>query len=139
MSSNSPQESITIMILYTIHAAQLKWRSKQNHLLLDLHFYRPQQSYGKVMFLLLSVSHSVHRGVCSVHAGIHTPQTDTPSWADTPSWTDTPRADTSLGRHPLGRHPPGQTLGDPPSRCLLQWMVRILLECILVCPNLYFQ
>ena len=56
-----------------------------------------KQSCGKVMFLHLSVSHSVHRGVsASVHAGIHTP----------------------LGRHPpppsrnpLGRQPPppGQT------------------------------
>ena len=130
------QESITIMILYTIHAAQLKWRSKHNHLLLDLDLYRPQQNCGKVMFLHLSVSHSVQGGFAQCMLGYTHPQTDTPSWADTLSWTDTPRADTSLGRHPLGRHP---LLGDPPSRCLLQWTVRILLECILVCPNLYFQ
>ena len=46
-------------------------------------------SCRKVMFLHLSVSHSVHRGVsASVHAGIYYPL---------------------LGRHPLGRHPPGQT------------------------------
>ena len=30
---------------------------------------------------------------------------------------------------PLGRHPPGQT---PPTRWLLEWTVRVLLECILV-------
>ena len=31
---------------------------------LRTYFYRPQRSCGKVMFLHLSVSHSVHRGVC---------------------------------------------------------------------------
>ena len=34
-------------------------------------------------------------------------------------------AEIPLGIHPLGRHP-------PPGRRLLQWTVRILLECILV-------
>ena len=43
-----------------------------------------KRSCGKVMFLHLSVSHSVHRGVSAIH----------------------PRADT-----PLGRHPPGKVLG----------------------------
>ena len=80
-----------------------------------------KRSCGKVMFLHLSVSHSVHGGVStSVHAGIHTPQADTPL---------------------LGRHPPS------PSRRPLQRMVRILLECFLVIisvsrslsPSLYFS
>ena len=67
-----------------------------------------KRSCGKVMFLHLSVSHSVHRGVsASVHAGIQ------------PPWEDTP-----LGTTPLGRH--------PPCRRLLQQTLRILLECILV-------
>ena len=48
------------------------------------YFYRPQYSCGKVMFLHLSVSHSVHGGVSGRH----------------------PWADTSLGRHLLGRYPP---------------------------------
>ena len=50
--------------------------------------YRPQRSCGKVMFLHLSVSHSVHRGrsVCGRH----------------------PQADTHLGRYPRGRHPRGR-------------------------------
>ena len=69
------------------------------------------------MFLHLSVSHSVHRGVSvSVHAGIyHPPPGQTPPWADTPlpsaCW-DTP----------------------PPSACwdTLLRTVRITLECILV-------
>ena len=39
---------------------------------------RPQLSCGKVMFLHLSVSHSVHRGWGVVHAGIQHPQAGTP-------------------------------------------------------------
>ena len=62
--------------------------------------YCPQHSYGKVMFLHLSVSHSVHRGLSGRHTspGRH------------------PQADTPLGRHPPGRHTtPGQTpLGQKP-------------------------
>ena len=53
-------------------------------------------SCRKVMFLHLSVSHSVHRGMC-----------------DRQPWADTYRADTPLGRHPqsdtpLGRHSAGR-------------------------------
>ena len=69
------------------------------------YIYRPQTKFAKVMFLHLSVSHSVHRRVsASVHAGIRHP-----SWADspppqeqTPLWTDTPWEQTpSRSRHPL--------------------------------------
>ena len=89
-------------------------------------FYRPQRSYGKVMFLHLSVNVFTGGVFSPVHAGIHTPQSrhppgQTPPWADTP-WVDTPRQ-IPLGRHTLpspwqtpswadtllGRHPPGQT------------------------------
>ena len=52
--------------------------------------YRPQRSYGKVIFSQACVKNSVHRGEvsASVHAWIH------PSpWADTP----------------LDKHPPRQT------------------------------
>ena len=59
-----------------------------------------KRSCVKVLFLHLSVSHSVHRWVsASVHTG-YTP------WADTP----------------LGRHPPGQTphwADIPPVQCML--------------------
>ena len=95
------------------------------------HCYLPQMKFAKVMFLHLSVSHSVHGGwvSASVHAGIHT-HTHT------------------LGKHPLGadplypktdptghRHPPG---GETPpgakahsAHCMLgdmgnKWAVRIL-------------
>ena len=69
----------------------------RHHYCVLLNYYLPQSGCGKVVFLHLSVSHSVNRGVW----------TDTP-WADTPP----PRADTLLGRLLLGKHPPGQT---PPS------------------------
>ena len=54
-----------------------------------------KRNWGKVMFLHLSVSHSVHvgGGVFPVHTGIHTP----PSWADTSRQT------------PPRQTPPGQT------------------------------
>ena len=56
------------------------------------YYYRPQLSWGKVMFLHVSV----HRA---------------PTRADTPYWADTP-----LGRHPPRQTPPGQSppLGRPP-------------------------
>ena len=75
-----------------------------------------KRSCEKIMFLHLSVGHSVHRGVSvSVHAGITTPLTPPlgihPPWVDTPSpWAEPP----------------------PPSRRPLQRTVRILLECFLV-------
>ena len=69
------------------------------------------------------VCDSVHRGVsASVHAGIPHPP------------SRPPRADTPQGRYPLGaatprsRHPPGSRLWDTVNK----WLVRILLECILV-------
>ena len=69
--------------------------------------YRPQHSCGKVMFLHLSVSHSVHRrGVVvypSMHRGRHPPgQTDIPAYtgADTPL----PTATAADGTHPTGMH-----------------------------------
>ena len=46
------------------------------------------------MFLHLSVSHSVHRGSASVHAGI-------PPWADTPPLQT---ATVAGGMHPTGMH-----------------------------------
>ena len=69
------------------------------------HYYRPQRSCGKVMFLHLSVSHSVDRGVS---AGINPPGRYTPGryisrqvhpWAGTPPGRYTPRQ-----VHPLGRY-----------------------------------
>ena len=50
-------------------------------------FYGPQRSWGKVMFLHLSVSHSVHRGDLPYPPDRH------------PPWPDTP-----LGWHPRAVH-----------------------------------
>ena len=58
------------------------------------------------MFLHLSISHSVHRGVsASVHAGIHPGQTP-PPWADTPllSRPPPPMATAVDGTHPTEMH-----------------------------------
>ena len=65
------------------------------------------------MFLCLSVSHSVHRGVAYTPQadplGRHPPQTDTPPWSDT-AWADTPRqmppmmATEASSTHPTGKH-----------------------------------
>ena len=80
--------------------------------------YRPQTKFAKVMFLHLSVSHSVHRRG-STWAGtapgqVH-PWADTSPWAGTPPGRYTPQADTPhqcmLGygqqtgsTHPTGMH-----------------------------------
>ena len=70
------------------------------------------------MFLHLSVSHSVHRGMSS------TPPGQTPPGRH-------PWVDTLLGRHPLGRHPLSSACWDtpllpsacwdtpPPAQCML--------------------
>ena len=58
--------------------------------------YRPQRSWGKVMFLQASVILLTGGVSASVHAGIHPPR------------ADTPRVDTPLEQTPPGsRHPPG--------------------------------
>ena len=67
--------------------------------------YRPQTKFAKVMFLHLSVSHSVHRegGLPQCMLGCHTPGPGTP----TPLEADTPGPGTlppGPGTHP---HPPG--------------------------------
>ena len=79
------------------------------------YIYRPQRSWGKVIFSEACVKNSVHRGeggCAPLHAGIHPPKG--------------PEADT-----PQSRHPP------PQEKCMLGYTgnkraVRILLEYILV-------
>ena len=77
-------------------------------------YYRPQTKFAKVMFLHLSVSHSVHRGLPQCMLG-YPPRTRHPPGPGTPQ-----------SRHPLGtdipqsRHPPGPDTprpGTPQSRC----------------------
>ena len=89
--------------------------------------YRPQTKFAKVMFLHLSVSHSVHRGEYlgqvpprQVHPqGRYTPQAGTPPSRYTP-WQVHPQAGTPQAGtppkqvHPLGRYTPGQV--HPPGR-----------------------
>ena len=77
-----------------------------------------KRSCGKVMFLHLSVSHSLHggRGVSPlVHAGQTLPSRH-------------PRADTPYGQIPLGRHPPAD--GYYCGRCTSYWNAFLLIYII---------
>ena len=88
------------------------------HIILQFNYYRPQRSWGKVMFSQACVI-LFTGGSASVLAGIHTPPgADThPPGADTPGSrhppgadTHPPGADTPGSRHPpWSRHPPEQT------------------------------
>ena len=75
--------------------------------------YRPWMKFVKVMFLHLSVSHSVHReGVSApVHAGIYPLVRPYPlPWnKHPPPGADTPAAQCMLGCTPLGKHPQADT------------------------------
>ena len=74
-------------------------------------YYRPQTKFAKVMFLHLSVSHSVHRGV---PGQVHPPGRYTPYGQVHPSGQAHPQAGTPPDRYPPtpGRYPPEQcTLG----------------------------
>ena len=78
------------------------------------HFYRPQTKFAKVMFLLLSVSHSVHGGggVCPSACWDTPPdQRQTPPGATPPPGADTPLhsacweiREQAGGMHPTGMH-----------------------------------
>ena len=103
-------------------------------------FYRPQRSWGKVIFLQASVILSTGGGSASVHAGIpppvsghpprsrHPPEPDNPPGADRhPHRADTPEVGTPLEQTPpRSRQTPLQSmLGDTVNARA----VRILLEC----------
>ena len=87
------------------------------------HFYRPQRKFAKVMFLHLSVSHSVHGGCLPQCMLVYTPLgRHTPPSPRADPLADTPRADippeqTPPDRHPLeSRHPPLEQTPLPWSR-----------------------
>ena len=83
-------------------------------------FYRPQRSCGKVMFLHLSVSHSVHRGrAWHAHPATHTPLPCLPPCHTCPTSHACPPA-THAPLPMTSRH------------AVNERAVRILLECILV-------
>ena len=81
---------------------------------------------AKVIFLHLSVIHSVHRG--GEYLTRHPPQDQTSPGPDPPG-PDTPQADTPRADTPRSRHPPE---ADTPRDTANARPVRILLECILV-------
>ena len=115
--------------------------------------YRPQRGCGQVMFLHLSVNHSVHRGGGGLCLGDppgqrHPPDRDPPD-RDTPGqrppWTETPldrnppppdrdpQTETPMDRDPQTETPQTQTpRTETPPPYGNERAVRILLECILV-------
>ena len=89
-----------------------------------LYIYPPQTKFDKVMFLHLSVSHSVH-----LEGGKHLsryPRAGTPPWTGTPS-----RAGTS----PRQVHPPRSACWDTVNKR----SVRVPLECILVLAKCFIN
>ena len=112
-----------------------KWVSLFNHL------YHPQMKFAKVMFLHMSVSHSVHRGgLPQCMLGYPPPRSrhTHPREQAHLSWQQTPRsryrpppqgAGTPQGVEPpgAGTHPPGADLtgaGNPPPGRRACWEIR---------------
>ena len=121
--SQGDHHVITAVLIKLVHLGDTcGWSSNERPC------YCPQAKFAKVVFLHVSVCHSVHRGVsASVHAGIHLPGADIP-------WEQTATPPVQTIPPPWTRHPPEQT---PPVQCMLgdtgnKRTVRILLECILV-------
>ena len=97
------------------------------------HYYSPQRSWGKVMFLQACVILFTGGGVCISACWDTTPLCSRhlpPPGADTPPQSRQPPEQTHTPRaHPLGADTPQQImLGDTVNA----WAVRILLECNLV-------
>ena len=103
------------------------------------YFYRPQQSWGKVIFSVACVKNSVKGGGGGTWAGppgqVHPSSRYTPLGKYTPWAGTTPRAGTPLVRYtPRQVHSQAGTprmAGTPPPM-VNERAVRILLECILV-------
>ena len=108
------------VVLFAVWRSKINWRP---------HFYRPQRSWGKIMFLHVSLILFMEGGSAPLHAGIQPlgPEAGTPP-DQAPLGPGTPQSRP----HPLrtrGRHPSAQCmLGDTGNKRA----VRILLECILV-------
>ena len=102
------------------------------------HHYRPQRSWAKVIFLHLFVILFTGGGSASMHAGIPPPQIRHPPFRHHPPGPGRPppRPDRPPGtgqtpwtrQNPPIRYPPGSRL----QHTVYEWLVRILLECILV-------
>ena len=115
----------------TVASFRLKEKILSNRLVYSiikqLAYYRSQRSCGKVMFLHLSVCHSVHRGwgvSATPRADIpgQTPPRQTP--LGRPPWADTPLPSACWDTHT----PLGSACWDTVNKRA----VRIPLECILV-------
>ena len=80
-------------------------------------YYRPQTKFAKIMFLHLSVSHSVHRGG-GVPGQVHPPGTYLPPLGRHTPWAHTlpPGRYTPGQVHPTGRYTP--RAGTPPGQAV---------------------
>ena len=112
------------------------WHSTEMPCLL-FHIYHPQRRCSKVMFLHLTVSLSVHRGVCLKACWDIPPRQVHPQVGIPPGQVHPPRQvhPTPLAGTPQSRYTP--LAGTPqgrytPLQWSLQWTVHILLECFLV-------
>ena len=81
-------------------------------------FYRLQRSWGKVMFLQVSVI-LLTGGVRSVHAGIHPSGADTPRSRQPPQGPDTPLKQTPPEQTPREQTPPQEQ--TPPRANTSPW------------------
>ena len=106
------------------------WAETAQLLKCDYYIYRPQRSWGKVIFSQASMILSTGGGSSRGGGGAC-------SWGGVCSWGGL-QAHTQggiWGGSGPGPHPRGKLRGiwsRPPPRQLLLWAVRILLECILV-------
>ena len=114
-----PKPHSVTQLGWQVHVRQSKYAAPclSFSLVLFSHIYRPQRSWGKVMFLQASVILSTGGGS---------------TWPGTPPGPGTPPWDQV---HPLDQAPPQTT--TPPAQSMLgdtvnARAVRILLECILV-------
>ena len=94
-------------------------------------YYRPQRSWGKVMFLQVSVILLTGGCLPQCMLGYHTPREQTPTRSRHPPWKQTPP-------------PPGSRCHPPPVQSMLgdtvnARAIRILLECNLVKYEVYFD
>ena len=114
-------------VTYNYHS---NWHLKCHYKCILKYFYRPQRSWGKVMFLQASV-------ILLTGGSRHPPGTDTlPEQTPLPRADTPPRPDPPEQTPPLEQTPPGP---DPPPPTSMLWdttinarAVRILLECNLV-------
>ena len=111
----SLSRSFSFSVNRLLRPIHIKQKQKRKLSLMFVIYYWPQTKFTKVMFLHLSVSHSVHRGSAPVHAGMHTPPPDQRQ-APPPDQRRAPPPDQ---RQTPPNPPPDQRQAPPPEQCML--------------------